>query len=44
MGGLTERNSEVLVRLAGFLGNLERTSMTRSYKMLVLKAMQQAGD
>lgn len=44
MGGLTERESEVLRRHAGFLGTLERTPMTRSYKMLVLKAMQQAGD
>jgi superfamily II DNA or RNA helicase/HKD family nuclease/diadenosine tetraphosphate (Ap4A) HIT family hydrolase len=44
MGGLTERESEVIVRHAGFLGNLERTPMTRSYKMLVLKAMQQAGE
>lgn len=44
MGGLTDREREVLVRHVGFLGNLERTSMVRSYKMLVLKAMQAAGD
>ncbi|WP_293682659.1 DEAD/DEAH box helicase family protein, partial [uncultured Phenylobacterium sp.] len=29
MGGLTERESEVFVRHGGFLGNLERTAMTR---------------
>lgn len=44
MGGLTDRERDVLVRHAGFLGNLERTSMTRSYKMLVLKAMQAADE
>lgn len=44
MDGLSEREVGVFVRHAGFLGNLERTPMTRSYKMLVLKAMQQAGD
>lgn len=44
MGGLSDREGEVLVRYAGFLGDLERTSMTRSYKMLVLKAMQAAGE
>jgi hypothetical protein len=43
MGGLSERERQVHVRHAGFLGSLERTPMTRSYKMLVLKAMQQAG-
>uniref|UniRef100_UPI0025CCC168 DUF3427 domain-containing protein n=1 Tax=uncultured Phenylobacterium sp. TaxID=349273 RepID=UPI0025CCC168 len=35
---------EVFVRHGGFLGNLERTAMPRSYKMLVLKAMQQGGE
>jgi hypothetical protein len=44
MGGLSSREGEVLVRHGSFLGNLERTSMTRSYKMLVLKAMQQARE
>jgi hypothetical protein len=44
MGGLSARETEVLIRHGGFLGALERTNMTRSYKMLVLKAMQQAGD
>jgi hypothetical protein len=44
LGGLSAREREVLVRHGGFLGMLERTNMTRSYKMLVLKTMQQAGE
>jgi hypothetical protein len=44
MDGLSDRERQVLMRHAGFLGNLERTPMTRSYKMLVLKALQQAGE
>lgn len=43
MGDLEPRAQEVMQRNAAFLGEVERSHMERSYKMLVLEAMMEEG-